>query len=139
MLSARGGKLKALAYYASLGLMAFAYVLVGVMHFRSPDFYINIMPLWIPWHAFWVYATGVFEIAGGIGLLIPATRRIAAWGIIAMLIGFFAVHIDMLVAYEERFSDIPYWGLAARIPLQFLLIGWAYVYARKPAGPSPSA
>jgi uncharacterized membrane protein len=74
--------------------------------------------------------TGVAEIAGGVGLLVPATRRSAAVGIAAMLVVFLDVHQYML-RHPERFPEIPKWTLWARIPLQFALIAWALHYARR--------
>ncbi|MBI2424043.1 MAG: DoxX family protein [Candidatus Hydrogenedentes bacterium] len=113
-------------------LMAIMYVALGINHFRNPDFYLNIMPLYIPNPLFWVQFTGVTEILGGAGLLIPATRRLAAWGIVLMLVGFFLVHVDMIIHAEDRFANIPYALLWVRIPLQFLLIVWACRYMIPP-------
>lgn len=117
--------------YVKLGLMvlmAALYFVAGVNHFRNPDFYLAIMPLYIPGHAFWVAFTGVAEILGAIGLLLPATRRWAAWGIVAMLVGFFLVHVDMIIHAHDRFESVSYAFIIARIPIQFVLIAWAWWY-----------
>ena len=77
-----------------------------------------------------VRLSGLAEILGGLGLLVPATRRTAAGGIVVMLVVFLDVHQSML-RHAERFPGVPKWTLWARIPLQFLLIGWAWTYTRK--------
>lgn len=112
-----------------LVLMALLYIGAGINHFVHPDFYIKIMPSYIPAHELMVQLSGIAEILLGIGLLIPATRKLSAWGIIAMLLVFMVVHVDMLV-HAERFEGVPFWGLVLRIPLQFLLIAWAWWYRR---------
>ena len=87
-----------------------------------PDHYAHPLPL--------VELSGVAEILGGVGLLVPVTRRFSAVGIAAMLVVFFDVHIFML-RHAARFPEVPGWVLWARIPLQFLLIAWALYYARQ--------
>lgn len=109
-------------------LMAFLYIGAGVNHFVNPDFYINIMPPYIPWPAFWVAASGVAEIALGLMLLIPATTALAAWLIIAMLLVFMVVHVHMVLNPADY--GAPFAALVARLPLQALLILWAWWYTR---------
>ncbi len=82
-----------------------------------------------------VKLSGVAEILGGLGLLLPATRRFSAVGIALMLVVFFDVHVFML-RHPGRFSEVPEWLLWARIPLQFVLIAWALYYARRVAARS---
>ena len=67
----------------------------GVNHFLNPDFYVRIMPPYLPWHRELVYASGVFEAAFGLLLLIPRFTRIAAWGIIAVLLAVFPANMHM--------------------------------------------
>ena len=111
-----------------LYLLAAGYIGAGINHFVSPDFYLPMMPNYIPWHRFWIYFTGVAEVAGGVGLLLPKFRRAAAWGIIALLVCLLPAHIHML-QYPEPF-DVPYWALIVRLPVQALFIAYAYVYTR---------
>lgn len=118
-------------------LMALLYIAAGVNHFINPGFYTNIMPPYIPWHGFWVAASGVAEILLGVLLLIPATSALAAWGIVAMLVVFFVVHVHMLLN-PQMFPGVPYTGLVARLLFQFVLIAWAWWYTR-PAKSSASA
>jgi uncharacterized membrane protein len=79
-----------------------------------------------------VQLSGIAEIAGGLGLVLPATRRFSAAGIVAMLVGFLDVHQYML-RHSELFPDVPLWILWARIPLQLVLIAWALDYVRRPS------
>jgi len=76
--------------------------------------------------------SGVAEVFGGLGLLLPATRRFSAVGIALMLVVFFDVHVFML-RHPARFPEAPVWVLWVRIPLQFVLIAWALYYARRDA------
>jgi uncharacterized membrane protein len=114
---------------ASLLAQASLYVLGGINHFWHPAFYVHIMPDHSAHPEALVRASGVAEILGGIGLLVPATRRFSAAGTILMLIVFLDVHQFMLM-HSSRFPDVPVWVLWARIPLQFALIGWAALYLR---------
>lgn len=104
--------------------LALLYVAAGVNHFVNPEFYLRIMPPFIPAPAFMVAASGAIEIGLGLAVLPPVSRRWAGWRIVAMLVVFFVVHIDMLVR-PEAFADVPFVALVLRLPLQFLLIYWA--------------
>lgn len=63
--------------WAHLGLAAFL-ILGGVLHFIYVEFVETLVPVWIPGHRFWTYFSGVALIAGGLGIIIPRTRRLAA-------------------------------------------------------------
>ena len=121
-------KLKIILKY----LLCVFFVAAGLNHFISPDFYLKIMPPYLPWHLFLVYLSGFFEVALGVLLLIPAFTRIAAWGLIALLIAVFPANIHM-ATNPELYSDISPLALWLRLPLQAVLIAWAYWYTR-PAG-----
>jgi uncharacterized membrane protein len=113
-----------------VGKCAFAalFVIGGVGHFVATDFYVSIMPLYLPYHRALVLLSGVFEVAPGILLLVPKTSRFAAWGLIALLIAVFPANIFMF-QHPERFP-LPPTLLLLRLPLQGVLILWAYVYTR---------
>ena len=83
------------------------------------------MPPYLPAHIELVYISGIFEVLGGIGLLVPQTRRWAAWGLIALLVAVYPANIHMLVN-DVYLPDMPQerWILWARMPMQFIL-GWA--------------
>ncbi len=110
-----------------LYLMAALYIFAGVMHFVKPKTYLRIMPRYIPNHKLMVALSGVAEIGLGVGLSFPKTKNIAIYGIIAMLLVFLLVHFYMLSG-EKQGAGIPKWILILRIPLQFALMYWAYLY-----------
>jgi len=109
------------------------YIAGGINHLWHPRVYEAIMPAHYTHPHALVQISGVAEILGGVGLLVPATRRFSAAGIMAMLVVYFDVHFYM-AANPDRFAPIPKWALDARIPLQLVLIAWAAVYARRTQG-----
>lgn len=110
-------------------LVAF-FIFGGVMHFVNADFYLSMMPPYIPAHEFMVMLSGITEIVAGIMLAIPKTAKAGAWFIIAHLVIFFTVHIYMLQEADGVFVDVPNAGLWIRIPVQFLFIAWAFWFTR---------
>jgi uncharacterized membrane protein len=108
-------------------LFAIFFVLAGLNHFLNVGFYMKIMPPYLPWHLFLVYLSGVFEIALGLLLLIPKFTSLAGWGLIALLFAVFPANIHMAVNPQlfPEFSPMLLW---LRLPIQFVLIAWAYWY-----------
>jgi len=109
------------------GLMCTA----GVMHFVQPAPFVRIVPDYLPSPLALVYVSGFFEILGGAGLLIPRVSRAAAWGLIALYVAVFPANINMAL-HDIPFGDMPpspllLWG---RLPLQLVLIAWAWTYTR---------
>jgi uncharacterized membrane protein len=111
------------------GPLAALFVAAGVGHFVRPRFYLGIMPPWIPKPRFWVGFTGVCEIAGGAGLLIEPLRAAAGWGLIALLACVFPANVHMLRQEWSRGVGWRTLALAARLPLQLLLLRWVYTAA----------
>jgi len=113
----------------SLFLMALFYIGAGTLHFVGPEFYLRIMPPWLPWHRELVFLSGVAEVLLGIFVLIPRTRKLAAWGIIALLIAVFPANIHMAINSDQfpQFSPTMLW---LRLPLQFLMMLWAWRFTR---------
>jgi uncharacterized membrane protein len=108
-------------------LLAAFFIVGGVMHFVLPDTYAGVMPPWLPWHAALVAISGVAEIAGGVGVLIPAVRRAAGWGLILLSIAVFPANVQMLL--DGLDAGRPAWQIALlviRLPLQGLLIWWIW-------------
>ncbi len=109
-------------------LMGLLYILAGANHFINPPFYLKIMPPYLPQHAALVALSGVAELMLGILVLIPATRVWAAWGLILLLIAVFPANLYMAYAPKlQGLSALIRWG---RLPLQFVLIWWAYQYTK---------
>src|SRR3984885_2305000 len=109
----------------ALVLAAIFYVFAGSEHFLNPGFYLKIVPPYIPWHVAMVNVSGCFEILGGLGLLIPRTRRAAAWGLIALLIAVFPANLYMatnpIEAGAVSIAPVLRWG---RLPIQVVLMWW---------------
>ena len=101
------------------------FVLAGAMHFVAPRTYARIVPPYLPRHRDLVYASGVAEAVGGIGLIPRATRRAAGWWLIATLIAIFPANVHM-ARHPEEFPQVPGGraSLWARLPLQALFIAW---------------
>ena len=113
-------------------LAAVFYVGAGILHFRAPAAYLKIMPPYVPWPEAMVYVSGIAEIAGGLGLLLPATRRLAAWGLVALLIAVFPANVYMAMnPIYLGASPMPGWIAWARLPLQGILIWWVLWCTRK--------
>ncbi|OAZ04578.1 DoxX family membrane protein [Flavobacterium succinicans] len=110
-----------------LYVMAILYIIAGANHFRVPRLYQKIIPSYLPNSSLLNILSGVMEIALGISLLIPAISRYAAWGVILLLIAVFPTHIFMLTNPKASMG-LPKWVLYLRLPLQFLLMYWAYTY-----------
>lgn len=108
-------------------VLALFMVSAGCMHFLSPLGFIRIVPKFLPAPRALVLISGVFEILGGVGLLIPLTQRWAAWGLVALYAAVLPANVNMAV---NRISfggrNAQPWLLWARLPLQGLLIAWAY-------------
>lgn len=115
--------------YLGLYLMAALYIFAGVMHFVNPGFFLKIVPPYLPFHLALVYISGVAEIILGVALLIPRTRQLAAWGVIALLIAVFPANIYHYTSGGAG-MDIPESVLLLRLFIQGLLIAWAWVYTR---------
>ena len=103
--------------------------MAGVNHFIDPDFYVGIMPPYLPWHSALVAISGVAEIALGMMLLFRRWARWAGWGLIALLLAVFPANLHMAM-HTELYPSISPTALWLRLPLQALLIVWAYWYTR---------
>lgn len=111
----------------SLYSMTTIYVAAGINHFVNPVFYKSIMPPWLPWHHPLITISGAAEIVLGLLLLPTATRKWAAWGVIALLVAVFPANVQMMINYRQQ--QHPYlWLAILRLPLQLLLIRWAYQF-----------
>ncbi|MCI0665503.1 MAG: DoxX family membrane protein [Acidobacteria bacterium] len=113
-------------------LLAFLFVAAGINHFIKPDMYLKIMPPYLPWPLFLQYLAGFFEILLGILVLIPRYSRMAAWGLILLLIAVFPANIQMALNPDKypEFSPMAYY---LRLPIQFVIIAWAWWYTKNNA------
>ncbi len=111
-------------------LLAIFFILAGVNHFFNSDFYLKMMPPYLPWHRLLVDLSGVFEIGLGIMVLVPSLASIAGWGLIALLVAVFPANIHMAL-HPDLFPGISPTALWLRLPFQAMLIAWAY-WATRP-------
>ncbi len=107
------------------GAVGSTFMVAGALHFLRPRMYQAIMPRYLPAHRELVYASGVAELAGGVGMLHPKAARPAAWWLIATLVAIFPANVEMAV-HAERFRRFPPVLLWARLPLQGALIAWVW-------------
>jgi uncharacterized membrane protein len=118
------------AKQALLWVMAAFYVVAGVLHFVATDAYLPLMPPWLPAHRALILLSGVAEVALGLLVLVPATRRLAAWGIVLLLLAVLPANLHVAI------HDVPLFGATeglgiwnwVRLPLQAVLMLWAWWY-----------
>lgn len=108
-------------------IFAVLFIAAGANHFLNPKFYLSIMPPYLPWPYALVIVSGIAEVVLGIGLLIPQTSKYAAWGLILLLIAVLPANVHM-ATHPDLYPAIPTVALWLRLPLQGLLIAWAYSY-----------
>jgi uncharacterized membrane protein len=116
-------------------VFAAVFVVAGVAHFTSTGFFLKIMPPYIPFHREVVLISGAIEIALGVLLLIPRTSRLAAWGLVALLVAVFPANIHAYL-HRDQFPPFPFSDLLhlLRLPFQGVLIAWAYSYTSRIRG-----
>jgi uncharacterized membrane protein len=113
-------------------LLSLLMVTAGTLHFVNPATFMAIVPSYLPSPLALVYISGFFEILGGVGLQVARFRRWAAWGLVALFIAVFPANVNMAL-HQLPFGQTVYpMGNWFRLPLQLVLIYWAYCYT-KPA------
>lgn len=110
-----------------LYLMALLYIIAGLNHFRTPRLYLKIIPPYFPYPKTINQLCGGSEIVLGSALCIPILTKYAAWGIIILLVAVFPANIYMYLN-DNASLGIPSWLRLIRLPLQFALIWWTYLY-----------
>ena len=113
-------------------ILAAAFLAAASLHFIATDAEERLVPDWLPARRALVYLTGVWEIAGAVGLLIPRTRRVAAWGLVALLVVVFPANVNHAVNNLQLGgildSRLYQW---LRLPFQPLLI-WCVLWSASP-------
>jgi uncharacterized membrane protein len=110
-------------------LFAAIFIFFGFNHFRDPEFYLRIMPPYLPWPSALHLTAGFFEVVLGVMLLIQRFQKLAAWGLIALLLAVFPANVHVAVNWREY----PDWSktlLWVRLPLQLVPIAWAWWYTK---------
>lgn len=121
---------KTISKYALAAFMMFA----GTMHFVQPDFFMKIMPPYLPMHLPLVLISGACELILGVMLLFSATQKPAAWGTMALLIAVFPANIYLY--QNQHILPAPAIVHLLRLPLQGLLVLWAYSHTKTPSASS---
>ena len=112
-----------------LAVMSGLYLLAGVNHFRVPHLYLSIMPPYLPAPRLLNILAGLAEVGLSLLLLLPSSRSGAAWGIVFLLLALLPVHIHMLCRGGAAYH-LPRWVLMIRLPLQVVLMAWAWIYSQ---------
>lgn len=122
-----------------LWVMGIGYVVADLNHFVTPSLYLQMMPAYLPWHHELVAISGVCEVLGGVGVLVPRTRHHAAWGLIALLVAIFPANLHLALNEVPLGGSVrPRWAMWLRLPFQLVFIAWAYWYTRPLSGsPKP--
>ena len=112
--------------------MSFLYIIVGIKHFVDVEYFVSIVPNYISWKKEAVFISGFFEILLGILLLFHKTRKLAAWGIIMLLIAVFPANIYLYVSEIPRdILNISKIDALIRMPFQIPLIVISYWHSKK--------
>ncbi len=106
-------------------LLAAFFVFAGVSHFTRAAFFVAIVPPYLPSPLLMVQLSGVAEIAGGVGVLIPRLRVPAGWGLLALLVAVYPANIHMAL-HPEQFPDVSRAFLYGRLPFQLLFAAWVW-------------
>lgn len=110
-------------------VLAVLFMVAGTLHFLYTPVYLKIMPPYLPSPRLLVQISGVCEMLGGFGLLFPATQKLAAWELVALLIAVTPANVQMAIEHA-RWAAIPLWLLWVRVSLQLPIIYWAWIYTR---------
>lgn len=106
-------------------LLGAFFIIAGLNHFRMPEVYVSMMPPYLPAPHLLNSLSGIAEILGGIGVLMQPVRKMAAWGLIALLVAVFPANLHVALHGWPGMNLAP-WVLWARLPFQVLFILWVY-------------
>ncbi len=107
-------------------VMAAFYLVAGILHVATPAGFVAIVPGFVPWPEMTVLFTGLCEIAGAIGLMIPALRRAAGVGLAAYAVCVFPANINhALNVIDVGGLPISWWYHGPRLAFQPVLVWWA--------------
>jgi uncharacterized membrane protein len=114
-------------------LLAIFFILAGINHFMAPEFYLRIMPPYLPYPSLLHQLAGAAEILLGGMVLVPQWQRLAAWGLVLLLVAVYPanLHVALNAHLYPEFPVALSWG---RLPLQFLFLLWAWWYTQPDTG-----
>ena len=112
--------------------MSLLYVIVGVKHFTNTDFFVTIVPPIINCKEEVVLVSGLIEVIFGILLLFSQTRKLAAWGIILLLIAVFPANVYLYLSEIARETlSISKNQALYRMPFQIPLMIISYWHSKE--------
>ena len=113
-------------------VMSFMYVLIGIRHFTSPQYFLDIVPPQLPFKLFLVYLTGFIEVVGGAAILSPKSRKAGAYLLIFLLLSVFPANIYLYVSEaSQSLLGISKMDALIRMPFQIPLILLAFWHSKK--------
>jgi uncharacterized membrane protein len=110
----------------SLVIFIVMFIVLGTLHFITPEAYLSIMPEYLPSKPLLVLLSGIAEICIGLIFLFSKYRKLGAILCILMLLSFMPIHIYHLQLGTIPKTNVPFWGVVVRIPLQFVMMWWAW-------------
>ncbi len=109
--------------------MSVLYLVAGVLHILLPAPFLSITPHWVPWPALVIFATGLCEIAGAIGLHVPIFQKAAGVGLALYAVAVFPANINhAIMDLASAHPVLGWWYHAPRLLLQPVLV-WIALYA----------
>ena len=111
-------------------LLAIFMIAIGLDHFVNPDFFVRIVPRALPSPLLLVQVSGLFEVLGGVGLVVPRVRRAAGIGLVLLYVAVFPANVNMCL-HPELGGSIPLWALWVRLPFQIVFIALALWVSRR--------
>ena len=123
-----------IGYFKNVTIYAFSlfYLVVGIKHFTDVNFFISIMPPYIPFHKFFIYASGLFEILFGFLLLFKKTRKFAGIGLIYLLVFVFPANVHLYLSeVAQKALSITQNDALIRLPFQLPLMIIAFWHAEE--------
>ena len=113
-------------------VMSFFYIYVGIRHFIEPEWFVQIMPPFLPYHFELIYLSGFFEILFGVMLLFKRTRALACFLIILLLVAVYPANIYLAFneAPQQALGISSFMASWVRLPIQFIFIGLAYWHSK---------
>ena len=112
-------------------VLGIGFIFAGVMHFINPDFYLAMMPPYLPWHEFLVYFSGIIEVVLGAMVVFGVQLRWAGIAMVLLLFAVFPANLHMALNPQD-FPDVSTAALWGRLPFQVVFLLWVYFTLIKP-------
>jgi uncharacterized membrane protein len=110
--------------------VALLFVFTGLGHFVNPEPMAAMLPPWVPARVPMIYATGLLEWAGAVGLLVPRYARAAGLCLLTFLVAVFPANVFAALNHVEMGGhELGPAYLLVRAPFQLALMWWTYHFA----------